>query len=136
MIIAASDPTEAGMDANQDFPPEVTSVTAARRFVADRLRERGDEGLIDTAALLTCELAQNAVRHAGTGFSVSILPDGDAVRIEVGDGGPAFPRLDAGRPRGGKGLVLVDALSDRWGVREDVGGGKVVWFELGPSAAG
>jgi hypothetical protein len=52
------------------------------------------------------------------------------VRAEVRDDGSGF---DPGRPRfefskGGAGLVLVDELSDRWGVRP---GSTTVWFELG-----
>ncbi len=123
------------MDAPQQYSADVTSVTAARRMVAGRLAGLVDESVIETAALLTCELAQNAVRHAGSAFTVAVSTDAGSVRIEVADSGPAFPRLDSGRARGGKGLVLVDALSTRWGVRE-VDAGKVVWFELGVAPPG
>ncbi len=135
MIIAADGHTGAGMEAPHEYPADVQSVTAARRLVAERLRGIGDEALVDTAALLTCELAQNAVRHAETGFTVAVYSEGGTIRVEVGDGGRTFPRLDAARARGGKGLVLVDALSTRWGVKE-LESGKIVWFELGVSPAG
>jgi anti-sigma regulatory factor (Ser/Thr protein kinase) len=134
VITAEGGQVEADMEARHQYPADVKSVTAARRMVAAWLMERGDDAIADTAALLTCELAQNAVRHAETGFTVDVSDHGGTIRIEVRDGGRVFPRFDATRSRGGKGLVLVDALSTRWGVIE-VADGKVVWFELGPSAA-
>ena len=56
--------------------------------------------------------------------------DGDRARAEVTDDGPGF-RIDSPpRPRGhaGWGLLLVDTLSDRWGVKTN--SSTTVWFEL------
>ncbi|WP_405560769.1 ATP-binding protein [Streptomyces sp. NBC_01180] len=59
------------------------------------------------------------------------LPAG-GVRVEGADGWPQLPSAAVGDEldEGGRGLVLVDALTDRWGVepRRD-GCGKTVWFE-------
>lgn len=60
------------------------------------------------------------------------MPRGEGVRVEVADSSPAMPLAMTGDPLddGGRGLVLVDAVTDEWGVikRWD-GGGKTVRFE-------
>ena len=56
------------------------------------------------------------------------------VRVEVRDPGPGFsrPSFDDQPPLGtsGRGLYLVDALADRWGVSRTPGGEARVWFEI------
>ncbi|WP_306820005.1 hypothetical protein [Streptomyces sp. DSM 40750] len=54
------------------------------------------------------------------------------VRVEVGDGSEQLPvvREDlASEAVGGRGLVLLDAVADKWGVGPRLAGGKTVWFE-------
>ena len=82
--------------------------------------------------ILVSELATNAVRHARTPFSVTVLWDGFRVRLEVGDASPngLRPRLARYLDReGGRGLLLVDAVADEWGV-DFYGDGKTVWLTL------
>jgi len=90
--------------------------------------------LEETALLLVSELVTNAVRHARTGGTAVVLrleAAGSWLRIEVHDADPRMPqprtpdRLD----ESGFGFVLLDALADRWGVREATIG-KAVWAEL------
>ena len=109
-------------------------VVRARRLVSAALGR--DHPLHDDCVLLTSEIATNAVIHSrsgeGGGFTVSVSCSGDRVRICVLDDGSADPPC-AGHAvpngSGGRGLPLLDALSDRWGmVRE--GGRNKVWFEL------
>ena len=90
--------------------------------------------LEDTAVLLVSELVTNAVRHARTGGSVLALRleiAGSWLRIEVHDADPRLPepRTPAGHDESGFGFVLIEALADKWGVRE-TGVGKAVWAEL------
>ncbi|HEX3426352.1 MAG TPA: MEDS domain-containing protein [Acidimicrobiales bacterium] len=107
---------------------------AARRFVVDELRTRGySDELVHDAALVITELAANALVHAHSAFTVLISANAGVVRISVYDGSSQIPA-----PRGkiltaqsGRGLGLVDALSDRWGT-EPTTDGKVVWAELRP----
>ena len=84
--------------------------------------------------LLLGELAGNAVRHARTIFNVSLAWDGHVLRGEVTDANPQppKPRIDppADEP-GGRGLLLVAMIADRWGY-EGHYHGKTVWFELKP----
>jgi anti-sigma regulatory factor (Ser/Thr protein kinase) len=104
-------------------------VPAARRFVRETLRAQPHE-VVDAAELLTSELAANSVRHARTGFELAIHAQ-DQIRIEVRDSGSGEPRLlsPSVRESAGRGLLIVDAIADEWGV-VPVDRGKVVWFTL------
>ncbi|WP_078506953.1 ATP-binding protein [Streptomyces viridochromogenes] len=118
---------------------ERQSVPAARTFARDALRDWGECGRADDVLLCVSELATNALVHGvppGRGFLLRLVPygEGGGVRIEVhdsGDGGvPMLPRQDEGEPReGGRGLLLVSELADKWGVglRHP---GKIVWCEF------
>ncbi|WP_316745306.1 ATP-binding protein [Streptomyces sp. MK7] len=120
---------------------ERRSVPAARAFAREALADWKLTGRADDVLLCVSELATNALVHGappGRGFLLRLLPydDGGGLRVEVhdsGDGVPAVPRPDAGEPgEGGRGLLLVAELADKWGV----GGrspGKVVWCEFARS---
>ncbi|MFJ4961049.1 ATP-binding protein [Streptomyces sp. NPDC088729] len=89
----------------------------------------------DAAELALTELIANFVRHVpGRRCQTLIfrLPHGEGVRVEVADSSPRVPLAIEGDPldEGGRGLVLVAAVTDKWGVemRWD-GSGKTVWFE-------
>jgi phosphoserine phosphatase RsbU/P len=96
------------------------------------------DDLADDAVLLASELCENAVLHAGTGFSIEIeVMDGGAVTITVIDQGSTPMELRrAGQPprsredAGGRGLALVAGVADAWGSRHDRRGHHV-WFTLG-----
>lgn len=113
------------------FDPLPDSVRAARRFVATALG-RIPEEQADDAALLTSELATNAVIHANSRYTVTVKRDGGRVRVEVSDGSAGAARRCHYSPTSGtgRGLGMVEDLSTAWGVEEDGVGGKVVWFEL------
>ena len=91
----------------------------------------------DTLCLLVSELVTNAIRHAGLAphdpIRVHITSHDDRVRVAVHDGGPGFTPSDPAPTRldalGGRGCMIVDALSDAWGVERDAGG-CTVWCEL------
>lgn len=87
--------------------------------------------LCDDAALLVTELVSNAVRHAGTPVTVRATLLGGLLRLEVEDGStrPVRDKADDLMAENGRGLLLVDALADRWGV-EAHPHGKQVWAEL------
>jgi anti-sigma regulatory factor (Ser/Thr protein kinase) len=89
------------------------------------------------ACLLVHELVVNSVLHAGADPSqtidVEMTIDADAVRVAVSDNGsvsvPSVQRPDAER-EGGRGLRLVELLSDVWGMRREGTRGTTLWFEL------
>ena len=103
----------------------------ARAFVLEMLGPWRDEQLAADAALVVTELATNAVVHAASAFSVSLLLSENVIRISVEDtvplgqhGGarwlPAAP---------GHGLGVVAAMAVRWGVETEAAG-KAIWAEL------
>lgn len=119
---------------------ERSSGRAARSFVECSLEGWGwpATGLLqelEDILLMTSELAINAADHAGTPMEVtaSYWPCA-RVRVEVRDEGAGLPspRQPGTYEESGRGLALVDLLSDGWGVLSSPPG-KVVWFELGLS---
>ena len=81
--------------------------------------------------MVTSELATNAIKHAETGFQVSVSVEEQAVRIEVQDGAGemGLAATDIAKDTGGLGLRLVEGLSTEWGV-EIRGKDKAVWVRL------
>lgn len=130
--------------------PEPSSVRAARRFVVDKLHEWHCDDLVDRAALITSELATNAVVHTGQPYSVFVERHDHGVRVEVADAVREMPPHPAAVRQVGttgladergkghtldinrlfSGLGLVDAVATRWGSNATPDGGKVVWFEV------
>ncbi|MFE7560622.1 ATP-binding protein [Kitasatospora sp. NPDC057500] len=112
---------------------DLVGVGAVRRRLRAALGLWGVPELADTAELLTSELVTNALVHTGQGAVFDAVLTGDQrLRIEVQDGTARLP----GRRRdpdtcatSGRGLLLVEALADSWGVQLR-GDGKVTWFEL------
>ena len=112
------------------LPPQLESVTEARRNVAEVMAGWHRPELADVATLLVTELASNAVLHARTEFRV-VTTLNHCVRLEVHDRSRARPvvrRSDDGLAGTGRGLRLVERMSDAWGVELDHG--KVVWCRI------
>jgi anti-sigma regulatory factor (Ser/Thr protein kinase) len=112
------------------FPNETVSVAAARRFIV-RALDDVPAGLRERAELIVSELATNAVRHAQSGFSIAVKEADGTVRVEVTDTGSGQPKTRLPEPLepSGRGLLIVGAMSDDWGVTE-CQVGKTVWFSL------
>ncbi|MET9377112.1 ATP-binding protein [Streptomyces sp. NPDC003035] len=87
--------------------------------------------LTDAAELALTELVANVVRHVpGRRCTVLILREPHALRVEVTDTtpGPLYAKAADPLAETGRGLTLVEAVTDRWGV-EPSADGKTVWFE-------
>jgi anti-sigma regulatory factor (Ser/Thr protein kinase) len=112
------------------FSCRPASVTAARGFVRETLREQAQE-LVDAAELMACELATNCVQHAGTDFELAISDRQGEIRVEVSDAGCGRPTLRSPSvlEPSGRGLRIVQALSQAWGVVPGEDGTRV-WFTL------
>ncbi|MFJ5530624.1 ATP-binding protein [Streptomyces sp. NPDC093261] len=122
-----------------DLPAVPAAPGAARSGVRGLLRRWGTGAATgDNAVLVISELVTNAVLHTASERVVCrVSSDGHRLRIEVEDqslSGTVPTRACPGPDdQGGRGLVLVDALSSGWGVRDAPhGSGRVVWAELPP----
>jgi anti-sigma regulatory factor (Ser/Thr protein kinase) len=111
------------------MPGEALSVLRARRFVCVHLVEHRLLYLVDDVRLVVSELAGNAVRHAHSPFTVSLGQADRAVMLSVQDGSPGAPALLAPEllDTEGRGVFIVDLVSDDWGVTHAPGRGKSVW---------
>ncbi|MBT2405081.1 MULTISPECIES: ATP-binding protein [unclassified Streptomyces] len=113
---------------------DLKAVGEVRRALRELMRHRCRPDTAEVAELLITELVTNALVHTGQGAEVSATLDATRLRVEVRDYAnrpprPYVPSADDGTH--GRGLVLVQALADAWGVDALVPGrGKVVWFEL------
>lgn len=79
------------------------------------------------------ELVANVVRHVpDRRCTVLVLRQTEGVRVEVTDRSPQLPAVPldlSPEAEGGRGLLLVDAVTDKWGVEPRGATGKTVWFE-------
>ncbi len=116
----------------RDFPLDVLSVSAARRFAAEVLIDVPDS-VLEAVQLMVSELATNSIRHAGTGFHAAIITESELVRVEVTDLGGGTPTVRSPGPTDprGRGLAIVEMFSNAWGVRYASANDKTVWFDLG-----
>jgi anti-sigma regulatory factor (Ser/Thr protein kinase) len=134
------DATRAGgiVKAEEHFPAELASVTAARHFVGGVLAQLSTSQ-VDGVELMVSELAANAVRHAHSEFDVSVSLEPDTLTIAVTDYGGGQPALRDTKPEEleGRGLQFVASFSREWGVSRTEGvAGKAVWFRLFPMGSG
>ncbi|MEV8568969.1 ATP-binding protein [Streptomyces sp. NPDC051322] len=119
-----------------ELPARTDSVARARRLTRNRLACWDfSEDTSDTALLIISELVTNAVVHtAGDHVACELRASGGQLRIAIQDqghtsGGPQLCLAPEGEH--GRGLLLVDAVSSAWGVREALHGpGRLVWAEL------
>lgn len=103
-----------------------------RRLTRSVLESWGLGGLGEVAEQLIAELVANVVQHTGArSFGLRLTRRTGGVRFEVRDPSRALPCLIIGDPDddSGRGLQLVNMLSDRWGA-DLMSRGKSVWFEL------
>lgn len=137
LVVAQEVPTSSSMA----VPHGPAGVGEARHRMRAQLRSGGvAESVIDDAVLILSELLSNACRH-GRPLGDAAAGDGDVraawrvdargrLLVEVTDGGgptrpaPATPSVTA---HGGRGLNIITALADDWGVRDDVEGEVTVW---------
>ncbi|NJP53105.1 ATP-binding protein [Streptomyces sp. SBST2-5] len=137
LVVAQEVPTSSSMA----VPHGPAGVGRARHRMRTQLREGGvPDPVIDDAVLILSELLSNACKH-GRPLGDAQAGDGDVraawrvdqqgrLVVEVTDGGgptrpaPSTPSVTA---HGGRGLNIIAALADDWGVRDEVPGEVTVW---------
>ena len=120
-----------------ELPATAHAPARARELV----RETAERSGVDAddrwrAEMIVTELVTNAVRHGPGGpVELAIEAGGYGMRGEVRDPGPGIDHYALDRRKateeGGRGLFLVDALSDSWGLSDDH---SRVWFEIAARA--
>lgn len=138
LVVAQEVPTSSSMA----VPHGPAGVGEARHRMRDQLRRNGvSDAVVDDAVLILSELLSNACRHGRPLGQQSEAGDGDVraawrvektgrLTVEVTDGGgptrpvPATPSVTA---RGGRGLHIISALAQEWGVRDNASGEVTVW---------
>ncbi|GAA0619408.1 ATP-binding protein [Streptomyces crystallinus] len=137
LVVAQEVPTSSSMA----VPHGPAGVGKARHRMREQLLDSGvSEPIVDDAVLVLSELLSNACRH-GRPLGRADVGDGDVraawrvdkagrLTVEVTDGGgptrpvPATPSVTA---RGGRGLNIISALAQDWGVRDSASGEVTVW---------
>ncbi|MEE1740103.1 ATP-binding protein [Streptomyces sp. BE147] len=137
-VVAQEVPTSSSMA----VPHGPAGVGKARHRMREQLRSNGvADSVVDDAVLILSELLSNACRHGRPLGWQTEIGDGDVraawhmdrtggLTVEVTDGGgptrpiPSTPSVTA---RGGRGLNIISALAQEWGVRDDSSGEVTVW---------
>jgi len=136
--LAGSDATsqEVGQTITMVVPHAAGGPGVARRALARDLRGRVDPSVVENAMLLVSELVGNAVLHGRAmregGVRVSWSLGSDDLLLRVTDGGGGrLPRVrrTSGTALSGRGLSIVESLSQSWGVEWDVAC-VTVWAHL------
>ncbi|MFF3851132.1 PAS domain S-box protein [Streptomyces sp. NPDC002328] len=114
-----------------ELPAVAASVREGRAFLHKALTSWNCTGHADDALLLLSETLTNAVLHAEGPISLRLHRTATDLTIEVGDHSPQLPqpRPASEHEESGRGLILVRALADDWGVRP-TDEGKTTWFTL------
>jgi anti-sigma regulatory factor (Ser/Thr protein kinase) len=131
-LSARSLPCDSAVEASLPFPAQRNGPRAARQFIDHVLWDWGyDRTLVEDARLVISELTTNVVLHAGSPFRVGVRIEGDELRLSVRDESLRRPHVLALRPDEphGRGLRVVAAVADDWGV-EFTANGKTVWATL------
>ncbi|WP_410811790.1 ATP-binding protein [Micromonospora sp. 067-2] len=117
-----------------DLAPTVGAARQARELVTVGCRRWGMSALAEPACIAVTEMVNNVVAHARTPMTVRVAPQDDTLHLAVRDHSthrPTFAGLAPLNRAGGRGLLLIDTVSRRWG-SSPVPDGKVVWCVLYP----
>ncbi|WP_263166456.1 ATP-binding protein [Streptomyces sp. SCSIO ZS0520] len=121
---------------SHQYPRHRRNVARARDALRHQLALWQVDGEVtDTAVLLLSELATNALcakTRPGHEILVRFELNGTELRLEVSDASDEKPTMREAGPEdeSGRGLALVTALAESWGVAPRLGVGKTVWARL------
>lgn len=135
-------------EAHRCFDAIPGSVSLARTFTVATLTAWGLDVAVEDVRLCVSELASNALVHGsepGHHFAVRLVVEDDFLRLEVHDSRSSADAVCRPRPRrgdardtSGRGLAIVEAVADGWGVEALHPSGKIAWarFKCPPAASG
>ncbi|WP_433264015.1 ATP-binding protein [Micromonospora vinacea] len=117
-----------------ELAPAVGAARQARELVTTGCERWGMPTLTDPACIAVTEMVNNVVAHAQTPMTVRLAPQDSTLHLAVRDHSPRRPTFAGISPpnrAGGRGLLLIDTVTRRWG-SSAVPDGKVVWCVLHP----
>jgi anti-anti-sigma regulatory factor len=115
-----------------DLTPELGAARVARRLVTEACADWDLTDLAGPGCIVLTEMVNNVVAHARTPMTVLLARRAAVLSVAVRDQSPTVPRFAgpvAPTAYGGRGLLLIDSVAERWGSME-ADGGKVVWALL------
>ncbi len=127
LLIARTRALDASQVATWNLPPSAPIVAEARRNASRQLALWGLDEAIFTTELVVSELVTNAIRYGDPPIQLRLIHDRDLI-CEVSDASSTAPHLRRARvyDEGGRGLLLVAQLTQRWGTRHTATG-KTIW---------
>jgi serine phosphatase RsbU (regulator of sigma subunit)/anti-sigma regulatory factor (Ser/Thr protein kinase) len=132
-VLAVEHALKPSRSASMEVPAEPTAPSRVRHWMTEQLTAwRVPEAVVGAAVLCTSELTTNALLHAGTAARVAIDLSPERLLVSVADSGTrgtvTRAQTDTLSSRG-RGLGLIEQLSDAWGTDPTVRG-STVWFEI------
>jgi anti-sigma regulatory factor (Ser/Thr protein kinase) len=129
LLIARTQVLNDDQVATWDLAVDPAVVPGARRQVVTLLADWGLDDVAFITELVVSELITNAIRYARGPIQLRLIHD-RALICEVSDGSSTAPHLRRARAfdEGGRGLLLVSQLTQRWGSRQTLQG-KTIWTE-------
>ncbi|MFF8399736.1 SpoIIE family protein phosphatase [Streptomyces sp. NPDC016172] len=129
LLIARTRALDARQVATWAVPADPSAVAQTRKDVVAQLERWGLSDAEFVTELIVSELVTNAIRHAEPPVQLRLIHDTTLI-CEVSDGGTTAPHLRRARTydEGGRGLLLVAQLTERWGTRQSATG-KTIWAE-------
>jgi anti-sigma regulatory factor (Ser/Thr protein kinase) len=129
LLLARTRALDAEQVAVWSFADDPSLVADARKLATDQLVRWGLEDAVFVTELVVSELVTNAMRYGGAPIELRLIRDRTLI-CEVSDASSTSPHLRRARTfdEGGRGLLLVAQLTDRWGSRPS-GAGKTIWAE-------
>ncbi|MET7289521.1 SpoIIE family protein phosphatase [Streptomyces sp. NPDC005573] len=131
LLLARTQGLSASQVATWDIPADPALVAPIRKQVVAQLERWSLSDLSFTAELVVSELVTNAIRYGARPIRLRLIQDGTTLICEVSDTSHTAPHLRRAKifDEGGRGLLLVAQLTQRWGSRHTADG-KTIWAEL------
>ncbi|MFF7446424.1 MULTISPECIES: SpoIIE family protein phosphatase [unclassified Streptomyces] len=129
LLLARTRALGADRVATWDVTPDPVHVAAARQAATEQLTAWGLDEAAFVTELVVSELVTNAIRYGAPPVQLRLIRDRTLI-CEVSDGSSTSPHLRRAHAydEGGRGLLLVAQLTQRWGSRQ-TGAGKTIWAE-------
>ncbi|MET7682426.1 SpoIIE family protein phosphatase [Streptomyces sp. NPDC005423] len=131
LLLARTQGLPASRVSTWDIPGDPALVAPIRKQVIEQLDTWGLSEATFTAELVVSELVTNAIRYGAHPIRLRLIHDTATLTCEVSDTSHTAPHLRRAKTwdEGGRGLLLVAQLTQRWGSRHTADG-KTIWAEI------